>query len=287
MSRRSANTAEALVDPTVAPAASPTTLPAAPAANDPGPRRVPTTDGRHSVCDIDGSPIDPADYLPFVRKVASRMARQLPSHVSLDDLVGAGTLGLLDAMRRYAPDRGTRFETFAEFRIKGAILDELRRYDMMARNARLTSKKIAREIQALTARLGRPPEEHEIAQAMDMTVRDYRALVQRIGHVRVVSLDDLSSGGADGQGRRFELPGRDAGPEEHAARRQMIEHLHRVIEKLPPRQQMILDMYYQRGMTLKQIGMDVGVTESRVCQIVGEATKKLRVLLRRELGRGQ
>ncbi len=231
--------------------------------------------------------IDPTEYLDFVRKIASRMARHLPSHVCLDDLIGAGTLGLLDAMRRYAPDRGTRFETFAEFRIKGAILDELRRYDMMARNARLTTKKIARQIQELTAKLGRPPEEHEIAGAMDMSVRDYRALVRRIGHVRVVSLDDLSSGGPDGQRRRFEIPGRAAGPEEQAARRQMVEHLYRVMDKLPPRQQMILEMYYQRGMTLKQIGLDVGVTESRVCQIVGEATKKLRILLRRELGRGQ
>ncbi|RMG97043.1 MAG: FliA/WhiG family RNA polymerase sigma factor [Deltaproteobacteria bacterium] len=287
MSRRSANTAEALVDPTVAPAASPTTLPAAPAANDPGPRRVPTTDGRHSVCDIDGSPIDPADYLPFVRKVASRMARQLPSHVSLDDLVGAGTVGLLDALRRFSPEHDTKFETFAEFRIKGAILDELRRYDMMARNARLATKKIARNVQRLTGRLGRPPTEEEIAESLAMTVRDYRALVQRLGSVRVVSLDELGPAANDDRPARFEPESRLPGPEEWTADRQMHAKVHAAIDHLPDRQREIVRMYYFEGMTLRQIGEVFGVTESRICQIVGDAHKKLRRIMHRESSHGQ
>ena len=127
--------------------------------------------------------LDAAQYIDFVRRVASRMARNLPAHVSLDDLVGAGSVGLLDAMDRYDPAKADRFETFAEFRVKGAILDELRRYDLMARNARLTAKRIARKTHELTARLGRPPTEAEMADGLDMSVDELRKLVARVGQV--------------------------------------------------------------------------------------------------------
>ena len=229
--------------------------------------------------------IDPTDYLDFVRRIASRMARNLPSHVSLDDLIGAGILGLIDAKERYDPAKAERFETFAEFRVKGAILDELRRYDIMARNARLTSKKIARKSHELTALYGRPPTESEIARAMDMSVPDYRNLVNRVGSVRVFSLDDVTSD-ADGNERGFELPAKGMAPDEATSVRELRAHLRDAINGLPERQQRIIEMYYDRGMTLKQIGMQVGVTESRVCQIMGEATNKLRVMMRSEVRRG-
>ncbi len=229
--------------------------------------------------------IDPTDYLDFVRRIASRMARNLPSHVSLDDLIGAGILGLIDAKERYDPVKAERFETFAEFRVKGAILDELRRYDIMARNARLTSKKIARKSHELTALYGRPPTESELARAMEMNVTDYRNLVNRVGSVRVFSLDDVSSDG-EGNERSFELPANGMAPDEVTSVRELREHLRDAINGLPDRQQRIIEMYYDRGMTLKQIGMQVGVTESRVCQIMGEATNKLRVMMRSEVRRG-
>lgn len=229
--------------------------------------------------------IDPTDYLDFVRRIASRMARNLPSHVSLDDLIGAGILGLIDAKERYDPAKAERFETFAEFRVKGAILDELRRYDIMARNARLTSKKIARKSHELTALYGRPPTESELARAMEMNVTDYRNLVNRVGSVRVFSLDDVSSDG-EGNERSFELPANGMAPDEVTSVRELREHLRDAINGLPDRQQRIIEMYYDGGMTLKQIGMQVGVTESRVCQIMGEATNKLRVMMRSEVRRG-
>jgi len=231
--------------------------------------------------------IDPTKYLAFVRRIATRMARNLPSHVSLDDLVGAGTLGLIDAMDRYDPAKAERFETFAEFRIKGAILDELRRYDLMARNARLTAKRLARRTQELTARLGRPPTDNEVATSMSMSTGDYRKLVDRVGNVRVLSLDDLLSPDDKSQDRCFELSSKTLGPDELASIREMQDRLREAISDLPERQQMILEMYYQREMTLKEIGLHVGVTESRVCQIMGEATGKLRIMLRMERERGQ
>jgi len=267
---------------TVTPARVPT---GEPAANEATPPRTP--DGRRPVCDVDGTPIDPAAYLPFVRKVAARMARQLPSHVSLDDLVGAGTVGLLEAMRRFRPDRDTKFETFAEFRIKGAILDELRRYDMMARNARLATKKIARNVQQLTGRLGRPPTEREVADSLAMSVSDYRALVQRLGNVRVVSLNELGPAANDDRPGRFEPESRLPGPEEWTADRQMRDRVLAAVEHLPERQRRIVSMYYFEGMTLRKIGEIFGVTESRICQIVGDAHRKLRRIMHREADHGQ
>jgi RNA polymerase sigma factor for flagellar operon FliA len=231
--------------------------------------------------------IDPTKYLDFVRRIATRMARNLPSHVSLDDLIGAGTLGLIDAMDRYDPKKAERFETFAEFRIKGAILDELRRYDLMARNARLTAKRLARKTQELTARLGRPPSDAEVASSMDMSQADYRKLVDRVGNVRVLSLDDLVSPEDKAGDRCFELSSKALGPDELTSMREMQDRLRDAIAGLPERQQMILEMYYQREMTLKEIGLHVGVTESRVCQIMGEATGKLRNILKSERERGQ
>ena len=167
----------------------------------------------------------------------------------------------------------------------GAILDELRRYDLMARNARLTSKKIARKSHELTALYGRPPTESELARAMEMNVTDYRNLVNRVGSVRVFSLDDVSSDG-EGNERSFELPANGMAPDEVTSVRELREHLRDAINGLPDRQQRIIEMYYDGGMTLKQIGMQVGVTESRVCQIMGEATNKLRVMMRSEVRRG-
>lgn len=228
------------------------------------------------------APIDPTRHLAFVRRLATRMARNLPAHVCLDDLIGAGTLGLLDAVDRYDPSKADRFETFAEFRIKGAILDELRRYDLMARNARLTLKRLTRAQQELTARLGRPPEEDEIAESMQLRVAEYRKLVARVGNVRLLSLDELSSPGDDTGGRGLQLQAKVPGPEELASIHESHDRLHGAIAELPARQQMILEMYYQREMTLKEIGREVGVTESRVCQIMGEATGKLRKLLQRD-----
>lgn len=230
--------------------------------------------------------LDPTVYLDFVRKVASRMARNLPRHVSLDDLIGAGILGLIDAMERYDPAKADRFETFAEFRVKGAILDELRRYDIMARNARLKSKRLAKTAQELTAILGRPPTDHEIAKSMEMSIEDYRTLVNRVGNVRVLSLEDMSGDGDGGNDRCFQLSAPGLAPDEVTSIRELQSHLERAISGLPERQQRILDMYYRREMTLKQIGVEVGVTESRVCQIMGEATTKLRTMLRNEARRG-
>ena len=130
-----------------------------------------------------------ADYLPFVRRIVLRLVRRLPSYVRVEDLIGAGVVGLLEAMERYDPTRVTDFETFAEFRVKGAVCDELRRRDLMARDARIEAKRIETTIQALTQELGRQPEDHEVANTLELSVDDYYSKLEKLAPVRVLSFD--------------------------------------------------------------------------------------------------
>ena len=131
------------------------------------------------------------EYLPFVKRVAQRLARRLPSHIALEDLISAGVVGLLEAMSRYDSSRVTDFEKFAEFRVKGAILDDLRRRDLMARDARLESKNIENAVQDLTKELSREPEEEELAEKLDLSVPDLRKKLEKLTPVRVVSFTDV------------------------------------------------------------------------------------------------
>ncbi|MBI5509021.1 MAG: FliA/WhiG family RNA polymerase sigma factor [Deltaproteobacteria bacterium] len=215
-------------------------------------------------------PLAPVDYLPFVRKVVSRLARRLPSHVRIDDLMGAGVVGLLEAFDRYDPTRVTNFETFAEFRVKGALLDELRRRDLMARDARLAAKQIERSIAALTVKLGRPPEEAEIALHLQLSVGELRARLQKLIPVQVLSLDEV---------REATLASRGLDPFEAAARAELSERLAGAIDGLPQRQRQVLQLYYREELTLREIGTVLGVTESRICQILSETTLRLRAVL--------
>jgi len=216
------------------------------------------------------SPETPAvlAYLPLVERVAQRIGRRLPSHIRIEDLVSAGVVGLLEAHERYNPTRSTSFKSFAEFRIKGAILDELRRRDLMARDARLEAKQIERAMDALTRRLRRPPEEHELADALAISVEVLREKLEKLTPVQVVSINDV-----------YEISGGSGTPFEEVAHRQMIERLQTAIGRLKERHQQLLRLYYTEGLTLRQIGEVMGVTESRVCQLLSATTLQLRALM--------
>ena len=221
---------------------------------------------------------DAVRYLPFVRRIAGRMARGLPSHIAMEDLVSAGMIGLLDALARFDPQKGHRFESYAEFRVRGAILDDLRRWDLMARDARLESKRIQRAIAALTQRLGRNPEEEELALHMECSIDELRATLQKLGHVQVVSIEDLSrrepdgwTGGASGDD-----------PFEHALLAEAKELLAEAIPKLPPRLRMALTLNYHEKLPVKDIAALMGVTESRISQMMSEAVHHLRATMRIE-----
>ena len=213
--------------------------------------------------------------MPFVKRIVSRLARRLPSHVQTDDLISAGVVGLLEAMERFDAARVTEFETYAEFRIKGAVLDELRKRDIMARDARLAAKEFERAVVSLTRELNREPEETEIAERLGMSIDELRAKLERLTPVRVVSLEDVYA---------VEVSDAVEGPFEQAAREELVARLKDAMDMLGERHRQVLHLYYREDLTLKEIGIVLEVTESRVCQLVSEATLRLRALLGAEQG---
>jgi RNA polymerase sigma factor for flagellar operon FliA len=209
-------------------------------------------------------------YVPLVRRVAARLARRLPSHVRFEDLVGAGLVGLMQATQRFDAARMAKsFEAFAEFRIKGAIYDELRRRDLMSRDARIDAKKLERTIQTLAQQLGRQPSDEEVARATGKTLEELHTAYGKLAPVQVVSTDDATTWDVE----------RGPSPFEAADKNETRELLMKSIKRLPERHQQVLQLYYVEELTLKQIGELLEVTESRACQLIGEITVKLRALM--------
>ncbi|MES1205048.1 MAG: FliA/WhiG family RNA polymerase sigma factor [Pseudomonadota bacterium] len=213
-------------------------------------------------------------YHGLVEKVARRMSRRLPTHVELDDLISTGMLGLLEAAERFDPSRGEKFEAFAEFRIRGAMLDGLRSRDSLSRDMRRVSTELKRATAELGNQLGREPSEGETASHLGLSVEELRARQAKLSGWCIVGFDDA--------GPAFlEQTADDSvdDPSEVAARRQLFQHMFSHIEKLPTKMQQVLSLYYCEDLNLKEIGHVLGVTESRVCQLHGEATKRLRASL--------
>jgi RNA polymerase sigma factor for flagellar operon FliA len=211
-------------------------------------------------------------FLPIVRRIAMRMARRVPSEVTVEDLVSYGWIGLLEAFSRSAGMPDGEFEAYASYRVRGAMLDYLRSLDPMARTTRALSRRINRAVTQTTNELGRVPDEREVAKALDMKVDEYRASMQRISDAGAVcanieNLDDLQS--------HTEMP------DELAGREMLKKTVMSAIGELPERLQQVLALYYQEGCTLLEIGQVLGVTEARACQLHGDAMKRLRAAVRR------
>jgi len=184
--------------------------------------------------------------------------------VGLDDLVGAGMLGLAGALTRYDEERSDTFKGYAEFRIRGAILDDLRRRDIMSRDARIESKRLQKSIDELSAKLGHRAEADEIVEHLGVTMDDYRAMQLRLNGARLVSTDAL------------ELADHDESPLEKVEKREARARLIEGIKELPERLRLVLWLYYYEEKPLRSIADMLGVTSSRVCQIRSEAVDRLR-----------
>ena len=218
-----------------------------------------------------------ADYdrfLPLVRRTAMRLARRVPREVTVADLVSYGWIGLIEAFRRAQPDMPeNEFEAYALYRVKGAMLDYLRGLDPASRSTRKTSRLIARAIADLSQKLGRAPEEEEIAGTLGMTQDQYRQALSDVAaagmaRLEMVQLDNMEVEGSyddSSDGRRL-----------------ISSALVRAIGSLPPRLQQVLALYYQEDCTLREIGEVLGVTESRVSQLHTEAVHRLRAAIGRE-----
>ena len=216
-----------------------------------------------------------ARFVPVIRQAALRVARRLPAHICVDDLVSAGFMGLVDAYRRYEPTRCDRFDAYAEVRIKGAILDELLSYDTLSRDLRALANRTAQATRELSNRLGRAPTDTEVASQLGMDLDGYRSAAARMAVGTPVSLDAAPNGDE----APFEVSDAvNTAADEMLGQAQARAVLGNALCELPPRLRNVLDLYYREERTLREIGVLLGVTESRVCQLHGEAVRKLRAL---------
>jgi RNA polymerase sigma factor for flagellar operon FliA len=212
-----------------------------------------------------------AKFFPYIEKVARRLARRLPAHVEIDDLISSGVIGLMEAAERFDPNRVDRFEAFAEFRIRGAMLDDLRSRDTLSRDMRRLSNELRDATRRLEAQLGRTPDHEEIAKRLGVGVDELYARQQKLSGSSVVGIDDAGPDLLERTGDQSALD-----PFEAASRRELLGRLVNGISDLPEKMQQVLSLYYCDNLNLKEIGTVLGVTESRVCQIHGEATRRLR-----------
>ena len=218
-------------------------------------------------------------YAPLVRRLALQLVAKLPASVDLDDLIQAGMIGLLDAANRYKEDQGAQFETYASQRIRGAMLDELRSNDWLPRSLRKTSRELEQALHEVEQQIGRAPTEAEVAKHLKMPLGDYQALLQDLHGSQLIYYEDFDRGGDD-------EPFLDRYCVDHADPLSSLldENLRGAlvdaIDRLPEREKLLMSLYYEQGLNLREIGAVMDVSESRVCQLHSQAVARLRARLR-------
>lgn len=226
------------------------------------------------------------EHLPVVRFIARRIHERLPQHVELEELVSAGVVGLLDAIAKFDPEKKVQFRSYAQFRVRGAILDSLRTLDWSPRELRRKGRAVEEAIRVLTARFGRPPAEGEVAQELALSLEGYQQLLGElkgleIGTLHVERTED------SGEEELAYIAGRpDDDPLFRCLRGELEERLTEAILHLPDRERLIMTLYYYEEMTMREIAMALGIVESRVSQLHASAVMRLRVALKDLIARG-
>jgi RNA polymerase sigma factor FliA len=219
------------------------------------------------------------EHLPIVRFIARRIHERLPQHVPIEDLYSAGVVGLLDAFGKFDPAKQVQFRSYAQFRIRGAILDSLRTLDWSPRELRRKGRAVEQAIQTLTAQFGRAPNDHEIAHLLQIDLASYQQL---LGELKGLEIGTLHSERSEDSGEEelVYLPNR---PEDDPLFRylhsEMRERLSKAISDLPERERLVMTLYYYEETTMKEIGLILGVVESRISQIHASAVLHLRARL--------
>ncbi|WP_313704244.1 RNA polymerase sigma factor FliA [Massilia sp.] len=221
-------------------------------------------------------------HQPLVKRLAHQMKAKLPPSVEVDDLIQAGMMGLLDAINRYEDNHGAQFETYAVLRIRGAMVDELRANDWMPRSTRQNMKKVETAMTALQQRLGRPPSESEVAKALNLPLEDYQEMLFEGGGHQLVYYEDFhEDDGNDSFLDRYAVE--DADPLRALLDTDFRSAVIEAIDNLPPREKILMGLYYEEELNLKEIGAVLGVSESRVSQLHTQAVARLRASLRERL----
>jgi RNA polymerase sigma factor for flagellar operon FliA len=219
------------------------------------------------------------EHLPTVRYLARRIHERLPQHVELDDLISAGVVGLIDAFSKFDHSKKVQFKSYAQFRIRGAILDSLRTLDWSPRELRRKGRAVEEAIRSVTQRVGRTPSEQEIAGEMELALVDYQQLLGDLKGLEIGSLH-IERSEDSGDEELAYIPG---SPEEDPLFRclkgEMKQRLADAIDELPEKERMVLTLYYYEELTMKEIGLTLGVVESRVSQIHSSAVVRLRAAL--------
>jgi RNA polymerase sigma factor FliA len=209
-------------------------------------------------------------YLPLVKTVVGRLAMSLPAHVDFDDLQSCGLIGLLNAIRQFDPAGGSSFENYARVRIRGEVLDELRRMDWVPRSVHSKARKVQNTLQQLEQQNGCLPSDAEMATALNISPLQYQRLLDEIRPATFVCLD---CGGEEdeGQGHEWVADPAQEHPVEHLARQEATEMIGERLRQLPDLQKKVLALYYDEGLRLREIAEVFGLTESRICQVHSQA----------------
>jgi len=217
-------------------------------------------------------------YAPMVKYIVERMAIRFPPNVSKDELVSAGVIGLLDALDKFDSEMGIKFQTYAEHRIKGAILDELRKMDWLPRSVRKDIHRLEAAVTALRMKVGRDPDDIEIAQEMNMDMQSYYRMVNRARGIDLLSLDETLP---DGSTPKVSMQASGLpSPFDELEIKEVKTVISQALSKLSKKEQVVVSLYYYEELTLKEIAKVLDLTESRISQIHTGAIVKLRSKLR-------
>ena len=219
------------------------------------------------------------EHLPMVRFLALRIRERLPQQVEMEDLISAGVVGLMDAMQKFDPEKKVQFRTYAQFRVRGAMLDSLRALDWGPRDLRRKGRAVEEAIRSLSAKLGKAPTESEVAKEMGLELNAYQQLLGELSGLELSSLNATPGEDAGVEALAL-LP---AGPEDdpflQCQSNEMRRLLAQAIEDLPERERTVLTLYYYEELTMREVGAALGVVESRVSQLHSSAMARLRVAL--------
>jgi RNA polymerase sigma factor for flagellar operon FliA len=211
-------------------------------------------------------------HVGLVKRIAYHLVNRLPPSVQVEDLIQAGMVGLLEAAAHFDPSQGASFETYAGIRIRGAMLDEIRRSDWTPRSVHRKARQVAEAVREIENRTGRDAKDTEIVEALGISVKDYHQILVDSTSAKVFSFDSSENPAVE-QGN---IPENSAGPLEQLTERGFREALAKAIEGLPDRERLVMSLYYDDELNLREIGEILGVSESRVCQIHGQAVTRLR-----------